>query len=73
LSHVEASGRGPQRDHVGDDLVTHHLGKRAERRKRVVGVALAEVEQDLFGVRAADASQARPGDHPIIMQRNGIR
>ena len=73
LPDLESARRGTQRHHVGDDLVAHHLGERAERRHRVVGVALAEVEQDLFGVRAADAGQPWPGDHPIIVQRLRIR
>ena len=49
--------------------MTHHLRKRAECGHRVVGVTLAEVEQDLLGVRPADAGQPGPGDHPIIVQR----
>jgi hypothetical protein len=73
LSDLESTRRRTQRNHVGDDLMAHHLGKRAERRHRVVGVALAEVEHDLLGVRAADTGQSWPGDHPIIVQRLRIR
>jgi len=72
LPDLESTRRWTQRHHVGDDLVTHHLGKRAERRQRVVGVALAEVEQDLLGVRPANAGQTRTGDHPIVVQRPRI-
>jgi hypothetical protein len=67
LPDLKSARRRPQRHHVGDNFVTHHLRKRAERRHRVVGVALAEVEQDLLGVRTADAGQPGPGDHPIIV------
>jgi hypothetical protein len=73
LPDLESARRRTQRHHVGDDFVTHHLGKRAERRHRVVGVALAEVEQDLLGVRAADPGQSWPSNHPIIVQRLRIR
>jgi hypothetical protein len=60
-------------DRDGHHLVAHHLRKRAERGHRVIGVPLAEVEKDLFGIRPADSGQARPGDYPIIVQQSGIR
>ena len=57
------------RDHVGHHLVAHDLRKGTERGHRVVDVVLAEVHQDLLGVRPADAGQPRPGDHPILVQQ----
>ena len=73
LPDLQSAGGRTQCHHVGHDFVSHHLGERAERCHRVVGVTLAEVEQDLLGVRAADPCQPRPGDHPIIVQRLRIR
>ena len=69
LSDVDTPCLGTHRHHVGDHFVTHHLRERAERRHRVVGVSFPEVEQDLFGIRAANTRQPWPGDHPIIVQR----
>ena len=59
----------PHRHHVGHHLVAHDLREGTEGGHRVVDVVLAEVHQDLFGVRPADAGQPRPGDHPILVQR----
>ena len=73
LAHLQTAGFGSQLDHLGDHLVAHDLRKRTERRHRVVGVTLAEVQQYLLGVRAADTGQPGSGDHPIVMQQSGIR
>lgn len=72
LTDFEPTRLGPQLHHVGDHLVAHDLRERAEGGQGVVGVLLAEVEQDLLGVRPADARQPRPGDHPIRSQRPWI-
>ena len=73
LAHLETAGLRPHLHHVGDHLVAHDLRERAEGGHRVVGVALAEVQQDLLGVRAADTGQPRSGDDPIIVQQSRIR
>ena len=73
LADIQPARLRAQRDNICDDLMAHHLWKRTERGHRVVGVTLAEVEEHLLGVRPADPRQARPGDHPIIVQGNGIR
>ena len=73
LAHLETAGLRPRLHHVSDHLVTHDLRERAEGGHRVVGVALAEVQQDLLGVRAADTGQPGSSDDPIIVQQGRIR
>jgi hypothetical protein len=51
----------------------HDLREGAKGGHRIVSVALAEVEQDLLGVRPADPGKPRPGDHPIVVQQLRIR
>ena len=74
VADLEALGLGPERDDVGDHLVAHHVRERHEVLHRVVGeplpgpVRVGEarvVEEDLLRLGAADAGEARLGDHPV--------
>src|ERR1700692_5036596 len=73
LADFQPTCRRAQRNNVGHHLMAHHLREGTESGHRVVGVTLAEVEQDLLGVGPADARKAGPGDHPILVQRLRIR
>ena len=72
LADVEALGLGPELGDLGDHLVAHHLRERAQPAHRVVAVAVAEVEEDLLRVRAADAGEERAGHEPVGAQRPGV-
>ena len=73
LAHLEAVGLRAELGDLGHHLVAHHLGERAQPAHGAVAVALTEVEEDLLGVRAADAGEEGAGDQPVGAQRAGVR
>jgi hypothetical protein len=72
LPHREALRFGAELDDVGHDLVAHHLREGTEAAHGVVAVALTEVEQDLLGIRTADAGEAGAGDDPVGREQTGL-
>ena len=71
LADLEPGGLGAERHDLGHHLVAEHLRERAQAAHRAVAVAV-EVEQDLLGVRAADAGEPRAHDQPVRPQRSGV-
>ena len=55
--------------HLGDHFVTQHRGSGEIAIEGAVGEVVAEIHEDLLGVRTADAREPRLGHHPTVSGR----